>query len=288
MAPQDDVGKKIFGYMLLGVAGVLLLIAVFGSVYTIQSGEQGILLTWGRAEPGSVQAGLHFKWPIAQSVVKFDVRTQKYETGASAASSDLQVVSTNIAVNYHLEPSAVPVIFGEIGATYEAKLIQPMVQDSVKAATATFTAEKLITERPLVRERVLTSLQERLRPRGIIVEDISMTNFDFSPEFNKAIELKVTAEQQKLKASNDLERIKIEAEQIAASGRGERDAAIARAEGEAAKVKLVREELERSPAYIEYVKAQKWDGRLPWFTGGSTPFVDVRSMQAMSLGLNQT
>jgi prohibitin 2 len=268
--PNEDEMKSIVFKIVWAAVGVICLaIVLFGSWYTVPSGARGILLTFREAEPGSIEPGLHFKIPLVQTVVKFSVQTQKYEADAGAASKDLQIVSTKIAVNYHLEPSSVPVVFSEIGADYEMKLIQPMVQDSVKAATATYTAEELITQRPLVREKVLSSLKERLAVRGIVVEDISMTNFDFSPEFNKAIEAKVTAEQQKLKASNDLERIKIEAEQIVAQGKGERDAAIARAEGEAEKVRLIREELERSPQYIEYMRVQKWDGRLPQYMLGN-------------------
>lgn len=258
--------KKIIFY---SIAGILTLIILFGSIYVVRSGQEAVILTWGRASTQSVEPGLHFKVPIAQDVVKFDVKTAKYETDAAAASKDLQDVATTITVNYHLEPKSVPRVYSEIGADYQTKLIQPMTQDSVKAVTAQFTAEQLITQRGTVSSKILEGLRDRLLHRGIVVEEISITNFQFSESFSQAIEQKVTAEQQKLKAANDLERIKIEAEQVAAQGQGQADSILAVAKAQAEEIRLKNQELERSPQYVELVKWQKWDGRLPqWYMVG--------------------
>lgn len=273
-------GIKLGKYVALGILGLLVIITLIGSIYTVGPGQRGIVLTWGKTEPVAAQPGLNFKIPIAQSVVKMTVQTQKYETDASAASSDLQVVSSKIAVNYHLNPEGVVELFRDIGVGYQERVMQPAVQEAVKAATATFTAEQLITERPLVKEKIQLSLAERMRLRGIIVEDVNIVNFDFSAQFNEAIEQKVTAEQQKLKAANDLERIKIEAQQAAAQGQGRADAVLAEAKAEAEKIRLVQEQLSRSDNYVELQKWQRWDGRLPQYMmsiGDATPLVSLPS-----------
>lgn len=283
---EDNIGKQIIQGITLGSLGLLILFLVIGSMYTVGAGERGIELTWGRAENIAAQPGFNTKIPIAQSVVKMTVQTQKYETAASAASSDLQVVSSKIAVNYHLNPEGVVDLYKEIGINYQDRVIQPAVQEAVKAATATFTAEELITQRPVVKEKIQLSLAERMRSRGIIVEDVNIVDFDFSAQFNEAIEQKVTAEQQKLKAANDLERIKIEAQQVAAQGQGRADAVLAEAKAEAEKIRLVQEQLARSSNYVELQKWQRWDGQLPQYMmnigGEVTPLINVPSLGASS------
>jgi regulator of protease activity HflC (stomatin/prohibitin superfamily) len=162
-----------------------------------------------------------------------------------------------------------------MGIHYEERVIQPAVQEVVKAVTAKFTAEELITRRAEVSNDIYVSLRDRLASRGLFVESIAITNFAFSQSFTSAIEAKVTAEQKSLEQKNLLEKIKYEAEQVRAQAAGERDAAIARATGEAEKVKLVQQQLMQSPQYIEYIKWSKWSGNLPQFymAGGNAPLL---------------
>lgn len=261
--------------LFLGLLALILLAVFFGSWYTIDSGERGVLLTFGKANPIPRDQGLHFKIPVVQQIVKFDIRTQKVGASASAASKDLQTVKAEVAVNYHLVSDDVVNVYSSLGTSFDERVIQPSVQEVVKAVTARFTAEELITNRPTVKEEILVNLKERLQPRSIIVEDISITNFDFSESFNVAIEQKVTAEQLKLKASNDLERIKIEAQQVESRAIGEKLASIARAEGQAQSIMIVDQQLRNSPQYVEWFKVDKWNGELPQVTGSAVPFIDV-------------
>jgi len=258
---------KVKFWVIGGILAILLLM----SFYTIGAGERGVLLTFGKPSMDAVGEGLHVKFPFAQKIKKMDVKTQKYETDASAASKDLQVVSTKIAVNYHLLPETVPDLYKDIGIGYSDRIIQPSVQEVVKASTAQFTAEELITRRPEVKEKIKDLLLERLKIRGIVIEDISITNFDFSETFNSAIESKVTAEQLKLKAERDLERIKIEKEQI-----------ITQAQAEAESLRLQKQEITPDLIKLRQIEVQrlaieKWDGILPQVTGGAMPFIDIRS-----------
>lgn len=281
--------KRAISYVIFFV---ILLVVMFGSMYTVKSGQEGVLLTFGKADMIAKEPGLHFKVPIVQKIVKFDVKTAKYEAGAQAASRDLQDVSTNVALNYHLLIGDTPRVFSEMGPYYEERVIQPAVQEVVKSVAAKYTAEELITKRPDVKRDIEEQLIERIEPRGIKMESLAITNFQFSEAFTSAIEAKVTAEQEKLKADRDLLRIEVEAAQIAATAKGERDATIARAEGNAQQIKLlgdaeaqriqrVQASLDKSPQYIEWVKADKWTGELPkvMMTGGdAAPFIDVTAM----------
>jgi len=255
----------------------LLLALFFSTVYTIGAGQRGILLTFGKPSQVASTEGLHFKFPLAQKVIKMDVKTQKYETDASAASKDLQVVSTMIAVNYHVVPETVPVLYQEIGIYYQDRIIQPAVQEVVKASTAQFTAEELITRRPEVKEKIKELLRDRLNSRGIVVEEISITNFDFSDSFNAAIESKVTAEQLKLKAERDLQRIEIEAQQTIAS-----------AKAEAESLRLQKEQItpdliELRRIEVQKLAIEKWSGELPMVTGGAIPFIDITKQAEVTI-----
>lgn len=253
------------------IFGLIIVVLLISSFYIVPAGERGVLLTFGKPSMNAMGEGLHFKIPLVQQVKKMEVKTQKYEADASSASKDLQIVSTKIAVNYHLLPETVPELYRDIGVGYNDRITQPTVQEVVKAVTAQFTAEELITKRPEVKDKIRAALQERLNERGIVVEDISITNFDFSESFNSAIEAKVTAEQLKLKAERDLERIRIEAEQK-----------VAQAEAEATALRLQKQEITPDLVRLRQIEVQKsaidkWNGILPEVTGGAIPFLDVNN-----------
>jgi len=287
--------------IVVGFVLLILLIAVVGCFYTIQSGQEGVLLTFNKANPVSMQPGLHFKWPFFQSVKKFDMRTQKFGVSAlegggtggaleSAASSDLQIVSVELAVNYKLQEGMAPTIFSKIGPGYEDTVISPAVHEVTKAEIAQFNAVDLINKREEVRAGIENLLKEKLQMYNINVQSVSIVSFDFSSQFNAAIESKVTAEQLKQKADNDLQRIKVEADQVRAAANGQADAKIALAQAEATQVRLVQEQLKQSPQYIQYIQANKWNGVLPGiFLGGSSgassivPFLNVPTSGTSSL-----
>lgn len=248
---------------------------IFGSFYIINAGERGVLLTWGKPTSFAIEPGLHFKTPWMQSVEMFDVKTQKYETDASAASRDLQTVSTRIAVNYRLRPEAVPIIYTELGHYYADKIIQPAVQEVVKASTAKFSAEELITNRAAVKDMILKLLKERLAKSNIEVEEIAIINFEFSPAFKDAIEAKVTAEQQKLKAERDYQRTLIEANMTYVKADAEARAL------ERQKSALTPELVELRKIEAQRAAIERWDGHLPSATVGM-PFIDVTPNKGLS------
>ncbi len=266
MTIQED-RENATSVLKFGFFAVVAIILLFMSVYTVSAGERGVLLTFGKPDMDSVEEGLHFKVPFAQTVKKMEVRTQKIETNAAAASKDLQNVETIVALNFHLSPSQVPSLYQEVGKSYVERIINPAIQESVKAVQAKFTAEELISKRTEVRQGIQEVLTDRLIKYYIVVDDFNIVDFKFSAEFNNAIEAKVTAEQQKLKAEMDLERIKIEAEQK-----------VTRAEAEAESLRIQSIALSKNKDILELRAIEKWDGVMPKVTGGATPFVSLDIM----------
>ncbi len=246
------------------IVAVLVLIVIVQSVVIVDSGKTGVVVTLGAVEDIVLQEGFHLKTPFVQQVVQINNRTQKTEVSGTAASKDLQTVTTDVAVNYRVLNDSSASLYKNVGLDYESVIIAPAIQESIKAVTAKFTAEQLITERSSVGEEIRTMLSNKINPYGLEVEVFNIVNFDFSEEFNAAVEAKQTAEQNALKAQQDLNRIKIEAQQKVES-----------AKAEAESIKLIQETLETAPEYIEYIKWSKWDGKLPTVMGDSGLILDI-------------
>ena len=221
----DKDGKTKVGKIILHIfLGLLAVIVFFGSWGTVGAGQRGVLVQMGAVQDKVFDEGFYVKAPFFQKMVKVDVRIQKDEVDASAASKDLQIVTSRIALNYHLDPDSVNVLWQEVGKNYNSRIIAPAIQEKVKAVTAKFTAEELIGRREEVKEEIKISLTEALAVRGIMVDEFNIMNFDFSASFNTAIEAKVTAEQNALAAKNKFEQVKFEAEQRISQAKGEAEA----------------------------------------------------------------
>ena len=265
--------------------GVVILIsllilgfAMYSSVKIVDAGHRGVLLHWSAVDVirPPLNEGLHFVVPFQDEVVNIEVRTLKYDEFTRAASKDLQTVETTVTVNYHPDKEAVHTLYKEVGLSYENRVIQPAIEETVKQVTANYNAEELITKRPLVKQDIENSIRDRLAEFNINTEVISITDFEFSPLFAQAIESKVEAEQRALKAENDLTRIEVEARQIEAEAVGVANANIAEAKGEAEAIAIINDALASNPNYLEWLKTQAWDGKLPLVVGeGGTPFIQI-------------
>ncbi|WP_042375535.1 prohibitin family protein [Neobacillus jeddahensis] len=260
--------KSIIG----GLIALIIIVLGFASATTVESGNRGVLLQFGAVKPTILTEGLHFKLPFIQTVQQVEVRVQKEESSQTAASKDLQMVTANVAVNYSVDPGSVNTLYQEIGLDYRSRIVDPAIAESLKAVTAQYTAEELISKRPEVSAKVKEMLGVKLTKYFMILEDINIKEFAFSEEFNKAIESKQTAEQNALRAQRDLERIKIEAEQK-----------VAQAGAEAEALRLKKQEVTPELIQLKQIEVQekaleKWDGRLPSVTGGATPFIDVNGL----------
>jgi regulator of protease activity HflC (stomatin/prohibitin superfamily) len=251
----------------LMVVVVIVPTTIMGSIVTIQAGHRGVLLTWGKVEDKILPEGISFVTPYMNQVVEMSVQTMKYSADATSASKDLQDVVTQVTLNYHIKPTSVNSIYQNLGKNYEDKVIQPAIQESVKASTALFTAEELITQRPLVKEKIENAVKERMVAYSINVETISITDFKFSTQFTQAIESKVTAQQQALQAENVLKRIKIEAEQAVAMAEGQAQSRIKVATAEAEAIKIQGDALKNNPELLKFKYLERWNGLLPQYLG---------------------
>lgn len=265
--------KKLSVVILICIIAVATAEFSIRMIVTIPAGYKGVVLTFGQAVY-VLDEGLHFINPISDQVVLMNIMINKVETAESAASQDLQEVTASLAVNYKLEPAYVLDIYKNMRNEYEDTVIKPNIEESIKAVTATFKAEELITKRAEVKAKVDELLSTRLQQYHIDVISVSITNFEFSAEFNKAIEAKVTAEQRALEAKNKLEQIRYEAQQQVIQAEAYYNATITRARADSEAMLLLKISL--SPEYLQYQALLKWDGKLPYlFGGGVLPFINI-------------
>ncbi|MED0672383.1 prohibitin family protein [Aneurinibacillus aneurinilyticus] len=249
---------------------IILVILAFESLTVVQAGHRGIIVQLGAVKPTVLGEGMHFKIPFIQDIVQVEVRVQKAESSASAASKDLQVVTTNMAVNFHMDPAGVNKLYQTVGMDYKGRIVDPAIGESLKAVVARYTAEQLISKRSEVSLQVKELLSKKLSTYNMMLDEINITEFKFSDEFNRAIEQKQIAEQQALKSKLDLDRIKIEKEQT-----------ITRAQATAESLRLQRENVTPELVRMREIEVQqqaieKWDGKLPSTTGGAIPFLNVQ------------
>ncbi|MAI55029.1 MAG: hypothetical protein CBC55_11725 [Gammaproteobacteria bacterium TMED95] len=274
----------------LGIPLLILIIVAIQSFTVIDAGYVGVVKRLGAVQPSYLSEGFHFKSPFIDSVEDFDIRLSKVETSAGASSKDLQVVETQIAVQYSMTPELMPLTLQKVGtrSVVERTLISPSIMESVKAITALYTAEQLITKRDEVKSKIQgqinSFLDETLSEKELngllIIANVAITDFDFSAEFNRAIEEKVRAEQDALKAKNEKLRRVTQAEAAAAERTLAADAAAYEIEVEsrarADAIKREAEALAGNPQLIQLRIAEKWNGQLPRFSGGdSIPLISI-------------
>ncbi len=252
---------------------LLFFLPIINPFVIVDAGKRGVILNFGAVSKHVLNEGLHFRIPIVQRVVIMDVRVNKAQTDAEAASKDLQETNSTIALNYHILPDKAWRVYQSIGGEFKERMIDPAVQEGVKAVTAKYTAVELITEREKVGREIKDLLKQKLVTYDIVVDEFSIINFRFSQQFINAIEAKQTAEQLALKAQRDLERIKIEAEQKITS-----------AKAEAESLRLQKENLSGDLIKLRQIEASlkaidKWDGKMPQITSGAIPFIDIKSLE---------
>ncbi len=264
-----DVGGKSLGKIVtvIIVIGVVILL-LLNSFTVVTAGHSGVVVTLGQVSDSVLSEGLHFKIPFVQQIVLMDNRVKKAEVNdASSASKDLQTVTSTIVVNYKILNSYSASVYKNIGMDYESVIITPAVVECVKAVTAKFTAEELITNRQNVSDQMMDLLRQKIGSYGIDIQIFNITGFEFTAEYNAAIEAKQTAQQNALKAEQDLQRIKVEAEQT-----------VAKAEAEAEAYRLKSEQLTPEIIISNYI--EKWDGKLPTVVSGDggTMMIDLSKL----------
>jgi regulator of protease activity HflC (stomatin/prohibitin superfamily) len=268
-----DETKTKAGLIGFGVVVVLGLLMIFSTFGTIDAGERGVHTRFSNVV-GIKDPGLYFKLPFIDKIRTFNVKTQvvsyEREEPLEAASKDLQAIQIATVVNYHLDPSAVGQIYTQYGRedVFETNVIRPTVRDTVKAVASQYTTEELVTKRPEFTEAVRVKLNERLVDNHVIVEQVNITNFAFSPSFQAAIDAKSTAEQNALAAKNKLAQSEYEAAQRVAQAKGE---------AEAIRIQSQAINAQGGEDYVNLKAIEKWNGMLPqqFVPGSALPFINL-------------
>jgi regulator of protease activity HflC (stomatin/prohibitin superfamily) len=250
---MDSQNQKstIFGAV-VAVVVLLGLITFLTSMRSVGTGKVGVVSQVGKVTGRELGEGFSLVAPWGfNNVTEYDIKTQKESATVTAASNDLQDVTAEVVVNYKLNRGDVSKIHQTLGPDYKDKVITPAVSETFKASSAKYTVSQLITDRPALKADVIKQLKERLEPRGIVVEDVSLTDFKFSESFSKAIEDKQVAQQNAERAKFNLEAAKTDAE------------------AQAAQSKSLSEE------YLRLKTIEKWNGQLPQSVGANGTLFNV-------------
>jgi len=242
------------------------------SFTTVDSGYRGVVLRFGAVTGRTLEPGPHLITPFLETVRPISVQVQVEKLDSQASSHDLQVVHTQVTLAYYQDPCCVTDIWAKLNDDAVGRVVIPAIQEAIKAQTAQYDAEQLIAQRATVRNGIEQYVRDRLAAHHIDVDAVSITDFNFSEEYNRAIEAKVTAQQNALKAENDLTRIKIEAEQK-----------VAQAQAEAKALEVQKQQITPELLQLRTIEMmqQHWDGHLPEVYmgggqgGGALPMIDV-------------
>ncbi len=270
MTRRNALNNIGFNYALYLAGGIVLLFVAiaFKPFAIVNAGERGVLMRLGKVQDTVLDEGVHLILPFVTSVKRLSVRVQKNDFKSDAASKDLQKVITDLAVNWHIDPRRVNRIYQQVGDETQIVngIITPAVSEVLKAATAKKTAEEIITKRTELKDEIDKNLKTRLVAYGIMVDDISLVNFSFSPEFSRAIEAKQIAEQEAKQA-----------EFVALKATKDAEAEVNRAKGQAEAQRLQRQTL--TPELLQKQAIEKWNGQFPTVIGGNgaLPFITLNS-----------
>ena len=251
-------------YKIFVIIGIVVIVIFSMSFRTINSGEVGIRVRFGKVVSKHLNEGVNFKLPLIEQIVKMNIRVQKIEVETNSSSKDLQTVDMSLAVNYNIDSKKAVSLYKTVGTGYKDVVLEPAIEESIKAVTSKYTAEELITNRSDVSEKCKNELNKKVKKYGIEVKDFNITNFEFSEEFEKAIEEKQVAEQKVLTAKQELEKEKINAEKKIVEAQAEKEA----------------NDLKQYSLTDNIIKEkfiEKWNGKLPKVTGSSNIF-DISSL----------
>ena len=261
----------------IAVVAVLLGIAILASIKIVPAGCTGVVTTFGEVSDTSLTEGLHFVIPFAQKVEIISNKIQIYEATADAVSNDMQAVNTKIAVNYRIRSEASASIYRDIGVDYKDVILMPTVQEGMKSVCAKYNAEQLITKRASVADEIKTELEAKVAGYGIEIEKFNIVNFDFSKEFNEAIEAKQVAEQNYLKTKTEQNQAIVvaeaEAKKKVIAAEADAKAIKARADAQADANKTIAASL--SPTLIQYQTIERWNGVLPKVASSANPLISL-------------
>lgn len=276
-------GKHVGKWVLVIIILVFIAILLGSSFTIVNEGYVGVKYRFGKIEGDNLTAGLNFHIPFIEDIVQVDIREQVYAVTTDAYTSDTQSVNElQLKVNYCYDSSMLSNIIRNIGVSnVETKLLVPNVQKIAKDAIGKVKAEQLVQSRADVTTEIQNSLTEILDDYGIVVTAFAIENLSFDSAFEESIQAKVIAEQDALKMENKTKEKQEEAKQVVIAAQADADSKRIAAEAEADAIKVIQEQLQSSPNYIEYLKVDRWNGQLPQVVSdGVNPFVALDSSTA--------
>ena len=239
-------------YVVLGVLAFIFIIICANGFFTIDTGERGVVLRFGRLTTVASE-GLNMKVPFVDEVKKISIRDHNLTIRSEVSSSDIQTIAVEVGLVYSIDPNQVGRVFQTYGVNIENTLIRPTLSEKINAIIAEYPIEAFVEKRAEISNRINSTFANQVSGNGILVKSLLITNHDFSDEFNKAIEDKKIAEQGALAAKFTLERMKLEAE--------------------AQKIK----QASLSEMVLQEMAINKWDGKMPtYFSGSQLPFVTIK------------
>jgi regulator of protease activity HflC (stomatin/prohibitin superfamily) len=279
-SPRKWIGPAI------GVAVALFLIAELNPLAQISSGYAGVLSDFGSVQPTPLAPGLHLVIPFYQQAIPVSVQPQTITSEETASTHDLQNVNTSVAVTFHVAPEDTPQFYQNFRnfETLGSRIIAPAVSNDVKAVTANYDAEELVTKRDAVDAQIKELIVASLAPYHMTVEAVNVSNFAFSEAYSQAIEQKQVAQQQALQAQYTLQQTQISAQQQVVQAKAQADAAVATAQGQAQALLLTANAQAKAntmiaqsltPAVLQQKALDRWDGTLPHYltAGAPLPFI---------------
>ena len=254
------------GGIVAGLVALVILLVACNPIAIVNAGERGVKVTLGQVSDESYTEGVHFVMPFVSSMHNMDVKTQKSNIVTQTYTKDLQQARITYVVNYNLQANNSHKMFGEVGKNYKDVVLVPVVEGTVKDVIGSFNANDLVGNRNIVTNNILVKLQDQLSNNYIDITDFQITDINYNDTFEKAVELKVQAEQEALKAKNTTIKITEEAKQKVIS-----------AEAEAKAIRIKAEALRQNRDLVNLTIAEKWDGHLPTHVlGNSIPLLDLK------------
>lgn len=276
--PNVKKGFPVFRTIGLGVVALLTLVFVLGSFTIVNEGYTGTRYRLGQLVESDTGTGLKFHLPFVERISKVDIRAHVYETTMAAYTKDTQVVENlPVKITYMYDRSKLDYIIRNIGIkNVETTLIAPNVPSSSKNFVSKYKGEELTQNRSKLEAEVEESLREELGDYGIIITDYNIIDIDFEDNFEENIRLKVAAEVEAQTTKNKTATLEEQARQKVIQAQADADAQKVTADAEAYAIRVVQEQLDKSPQYIEFIKAQNWNGELPQVMGNSVnPFITI-------------
>ena len=259
------------------IVALLIFTIGWGTFVLIPAGHRGVVLLWGSVENRIMGEGLNFKTPMAETVIKVDVKVQPHPfKEIDASSKEYQMVKMTGMMNFHIDPTYVNDLYQKVGLDFADKVIDPAFNDFVKEVVPTYPIGEILPKREEIRKRAMSKLGDNLSRYHIIVDDIYFASIRFSTGYEGAIEAKQVAQQQVETQKQVLAQREIEAQQKVATAKGEAESILVVAQGQAKANDVLSRSI--SPILVQYKGIEKWNGVLPQVSGGAIPLIDLGKM----------